>query len=161
MASGGNPTTALEKPEYLQHEFETSSQVVIEGESLPPNQDTDQYKALTRKLLFKLDTRCVLQKSCISPELTRFSQNRPCPRPSVPMLPPRPNKRRQRQNLGPRERSRAVQWSICQWTRHLLCLLHRGRVTQQPGPQALQSQNLAGLSHRRLGPRRHVFGLCS
>lgn len=102
MASDTNPTTALEKPEYVQHEFETSSQVVaIEGESFPSDQDVHQNKALTRKLLFKLDTRYALLESCIFLELTLFSQNRPRPRPSVPMLPSRSNKRRQRQDLGP------------------------------------------------------------
>lgn len=60
MDSDEKPTAALEKLENVQKETEMSIPVAGEGESLPSNQREHPDKALTRKLLFKLDTRCVL-----------------------------------------------------------------------------------------------------
>ena len=72
MTNDKELTTALEKPGDVQIEFETSIQVAGKDESFPANRDAHHDKVLTRKLLFKLDTRCVLLKSCISSELTTF-----------------------------------------------------------------------------------------
>lgn len=64
MASDKKPTAPLEKPEDAHDEFETSShQVVGEDESLPAIENVHRNKAFTRKLLLKLDTRCVLSNS--------------------------------------------------------------------------------------------------
>ncbi|KEF51712.1 uncharacterized protein A1O9_12347 [Exophiala aquamarina CBS 119918] len=59
IASDKQPTAALEKPADVQHEFEISSQVAGEDESFPSNQGAHHDKALTRKLLWKLDSRIV------------------------------------------------------------------------------------------------------
>lgn len=70
MASDKKSIAPLEKPEDIQLEYETSSrQVAGEIEPLPGTQDAHHSKALTRRLLWKLDTRCVLfEPTPVSPE---------------------------------------------------------------------------------------------
>lgn len=73
MAGNTKPMGPLEKPVAVESELEGPIQVPTEDESIHANQDVHHNKALTRKLLFKLDTRCALLRPCISSGLTCFA----------------------------------------------------------------------------------------
>ncbi len=94
-----------EKPDDVQNEFETSSQVNAGDKAASASRLTDDAhtKALTRKLLWKLDTRYVLSSNLWGPFYSVLNtclgvQNPARSRRSLPLFFPRPDQCRQRQN---------------------------------------------------------------